>query len=806
MGNLSRGKVLVVRLLSASALVVAGLGAFSSAPAQALISQCGAISPSAPKPEVLNPAVADGATTTPTLSAVLESNQGTGAVYGAIYLTTSSGQGVAGAPFATGTVPTGELLSYAIPPGYLTVGTTYDWYVTGQIGCEYITGPTQSFTPTSSGSGSSNGPSTLTVSGSALTAETAPIDSGACSGSACAVTTVTTGNLEVGGDGTDHWITALTPNLAGIPAGATIDSATLELHQAKCIGTCGTDSVDVTQADAPVTGQATGPALAADPQGPANEDGSLTAVDFDITPLVQGWASGLAPNDGLLVETADETSAATGSEYNGPSAATSPAEIVVNYTPATVSGAPTSLTATAGDSGAIVSWGEPANPGYVDTSGNTDNGISSYTVTALNPSGSVAQTTTTGGNSAVLTGLTDGTSYTVNVTATNPEGTGPAATATGVTPEAVPGGDSQYVNAVSQLLNAGDGLEAGTYTSAGSADSGDSESADFSTWLGYQAAPDMSVTADESANDQSDTSDTTSLSDTLVSLSSSGSTVTVYTVADESFTTVDTSGSSPVSVPGSLDEPVAYTFDLGGSAPVVDQQADADAIVDPVTSQTGDSAFSADIDGTEAPSAQPASVAMASATSFASGTTTVATQASGTKGKLSGITSWANSNATSKNDDGYSDDCTDFASRAMHTGGGLPENMPWDAPLVRSNDHYWFHSSLIHSYSWGGSFNNSDFEFIQGADFLPKQQDAVAGDIIWVNWVGNKWRGCSSTTNGNCLDHTGVIAQVTKSNIYIDQHTPNVYHVPLYKVPGEKTWYGSDPNLTTWIAVPYVSY
>jgi hypothetical protein len=801
-------KLTALRLMAVAALAAGGLGIASNVPAHAL-DTCGAISPSAPRPEVLNPAVTNGSTTTPTLSALLESNQGTGAVDGLLYLTTSSGQNVAGSPFASGSVPTGELLSYAIPAGYLTAGTTYDWYVEAEIGCASSTGPTQSFTPASTGPSTSTGTNSLTVTGSALTAETAPLDSTACSGAACSVTTVTTGGLEIGGDGTDHWLTALTPSLSGIPAGSVINSATLELTQQQCLGGCASDSVEVAQAESPVSSETTGPTLAADPVGASNDEGALTAVDFDVTPVVQEWTAGIAPNDGLIVETTDETTATSGAEYYGPAATTSPAELVISYTPPTVPSAPTQLTATAGDGGAIVSWGEPANSGYVDGSGNTDNGISSYTVTALTSSGAVAATATTASNSVVLSGLTDGTSYTVDVAATNAIGSGAAASQAGVTPEAVPGGDSQYTSAVSQLLNAGDGLEAGTYTSASGAEADDSESSDFSTWLGYQASPDMSVYSAESANDESDTDDSTTLSDTLVSLSPNGSTVTVYTVANENFTTVDTSGTS-TSIPGSMSTPEAYTFQLGGTTPVVDQQADADALVDPVTSQTGDTAFSADIDGSEAPSTAPTSVAMASSTSFASGTATVASQSSGTKANLSGIVSWANSNASSKNDDGYGDDCTDFASRAMHDGGGLPENPPWDPPAERGNDHYWFRVTgdlgTTDSYSWGGAFNNSDFELLQGADFLSYQSQAKAGDIIWVNWVGSEWRGCSSTTHGNCLDHTGVIAKVTSKNIYIDQHTPNVEDVPLYKVPGETTWYGSDPNLTTWIAIPYVNY
>ncbi len=98
--------------------------------------------------------------------------------------------------------------------------------------------------------------------------------------------------------------------------------------------------------------------------------------------------------------------------------------------------APLSVTATAGDKSATVTWSAPANGGAP---------ITSYTVTPY--IGSAAQTATvvTGSppaTSATVTGLTDGTGYTFTVTATNGVGTGPAsAPSSQVTPAAptVPG-------------------------------------------------------------------------------------------------------------------------------------------------------------------------------------------------------------------------------------------------------------------------------------------------------------------------------------------------------------------------------
>ena len=76
------------------------------------------------------------------------------------------------------------------------------------------------------------------------------------------------------------------------------------------------------------------------------------------------------------------------------------------------------MSATAGDSSALVSWTAPADGGSA---------ITSYTVTPY--IGATAQTakTVTGSppaTSTTVTGLTNGTAYTFKVTATNTIGTG----------------------------------------------------------------------------------------------------------------------------------------------------------------------------------------------------------------------------------------------------------------------------------------------------------------------------------------------------------------------------------------------
>jgi alpha-tubulin suppressor-like RCC1 family protein len=110
---------------------------------------------------------------------------------------------------------------------------------------------------------------------------------------------------------------------------------------------------------------------------------------------------------------------------NGPTSAPSSAVVLP-----TVPGAPTSVTATAGNSSASVSWTAPSYNG--------ESSITSYVVTA-SPGGEQA-TAPSGQTYTTLTGLAPGTSYTFTVFATNAEGNGTAsAPSNAVVPYTFPG-------------------------------------------------------------------------------------------------------------------------------------------------------------------------------------------------------------------------------------------------------------------------------------------------------------------------------------------------------------------------------
>ena len=125
----------------------------------------------------------------------------------------------------------------------------------------------------------------------------------------------------------------------------------------------------------------------------------------------------------------------------------------------TVPGAPSGLTATGGNTKALLSWSAPTSTGGA--------AITGYHVTATPAAGSsVIADTPTPATSYTLNGLTNGTAYTVSVAATNSAGTGPASSEASVTPTVTVPGVPTDVAAVAQ-----DGSAIVSFTAP--ADSGD---------------------------------------------------------------------------------------------------------------------------------------------------------------------------------------------------------------------------------------------------------------------------------------------------------------------------------------------
>lgn len=724
-------------------------------------------------------------TTTPVLSGVVQ-DPNDGVVTGKFFLSDSSGNPIGGSPTAVGGVLSGEAVTYRVPDNVLSNGSTYHWYMQAcddQGNCSGATS-TQSFTVnTAAAPPSVSGTSTVTIAGSSIADADAIIDPGACSGADCQISS--DAKLKIGSDGTDNWVSSIKLDLSSIPADSRITSATLKLTQANCLTTpCPTGgwagALDIRPADADVAAQSTGPQLAsaADQSNVVSAPGNQGS--YDITSAVQAWLEGGMPNDGLILE--PDVQDGTGGYYNSTRAAAATSslpQVVITYAPPAAPGTPTSLTVTPGDDGALVTWGDPADQGDAG-------GVTSYTAYAYirqlpNVHLSVQQVS---GHSAILTGLSNGSIYFIGVTASNADGTGPAAFGS-VIPAAVTG-SATYVQAVQQFLDARDTLRDGQQGTVAAAEATSSQAAMFSNQLTAESSTDLAINSATLAEGATINSDINSLSNTLV-VSAGSASVQVYTTDDNTFNCVTGAGTSnAVTEPCEEYGRYVFTFSAGAS-PRLTGYADADATTEPLTENTDVTAASTVLNDNPGTPPLPAGTTLPAAQTLTyTAPANTVENAPATIVNRQGTANWAKANLHSSHN-GYRDDCTDFVSRAMHFGGGDPENYGPTWPFDHKNDHYWAKNWLAGTYSWGGAYHLADHLFLNGSYFRHYISSGQTGEAIFANWSGGGFNGIS---------HAAVLWRVASNGfLMVIQHTNDRFEPLSY-------WFHANPHASVWIAIP----
>ncbi|MFB9279636.1 S-layer homology domain-containing protein [Cohnella cellulosilytica] len=268
-------------------------------------------------------------------------------------------------------------------------------------------------TAVSPAGGPEAGGTEVTITGSGLSVTTAVYFGGNPAASFTAVSDTSVIAVAPAGSGTVD-ITVMTPYGTSAPSAADrftyVDTQTVPVLQS---ATAGDERVTLAWSSVPgATGYNIYKSTASGSYDAAHATVSGSVYGYDATGLTNGTTYFFV------------VSASVGGNDSGYSNE-------VSATPRTVPGAPTGVTATAGNGQAVVRFTPPADNG--------GSAITEYTVTS-SPEGIAATGT---GTAFTVTGLTNGTAYTFTVTATNAAGTGPAsADSNRVTPSRPAGGSS----------------------------------------------------------------------------------------------------------------------------------------------------------------------------------------------------------------------------------------------------------------------------------------------------------------------------------------------------------------------------
>lgn len=178
------------------------------------------------------------------------------------------------------------------------------------------------------------------------------------------------------------------------------------------------------------------------------------------------------------------------------------------------------------------------------------------------------------------------------------------------------------------------------------------------------------------------------------------------------------------------------------------------------------------------------------------------------KYNAAGAAAWATANAHPGGNP-FPDDCTDFVSRAMHIGGGLPEintGLFGIPGYNRADDSNWYMLwPNFHSYSWTSAPHLANFLRLTGWRQQVSLQAASPGDLIFVNW-GYPGRDIpplqTDRTGPGGIDHVGMVVSNPGSrrgyDIQIAQHTSNT-------IEKLSDWRKVNPNLHFWIYRIYYS-
>ncbi|MFD8527767.1 DNRLRE domain-containing protein [Streptosporangium canum] len=708
------------------------------------------------------------------------------AITGKFYLYTSTGTPIGARPIGEGTIDSGQRISLRLPVGAVQLGASYQWRLQACTASMCTTeSPAQQFTVPAGPPPPPTGTQPITLDKTALTVKGAQSANDACNGGPCVLTTSTTVNI--GGDGDASRLSWLKLNLSSLPAGARVTQATLNLGSPSCApASCApTNQIAVYTSITEVTQSTTGAEVAAGLDAEPHTQVTISQPEIDVTGIVNRWIEEPSADNGLVLMAMGTSVPETA--FGSPDA-TTPLSVRIDYVPATAPGPVTGLQARSGHQGVRVTWATPEESGS-----NAD--VNGYDVRLLDSGSTVLREVARSANEAVLTGLTNGASYRVQVRARSDYGTSAWAQTDLFSPQAVPGGAEQYLDAIRQYETVKNELLQGDRTSVDDALTDKSQAQLVRAILHAQGGDFIDWANQAADRNMAQLSSTVTLKNSLVSYLAQNGEVIVHTeVATEVVYAGEVGTPDQEAETGSQSATRDFAFRAADNK--VGMLRSTLSGADDPTRRSGQ--LNAEASGITVPAlpgdATPLPVDQDGFPIFdTSGQKSAPAQAAATVNR-GAIADWALGNLAEPTD--FDNDCANFISKAIYNGGRAKMAVPPGAlsALTSKADPKWWYQSVpkryLSSYSWSAAHNFYQ-HFIQKrarATWVPSWSAVRRGDVLLWDWYGKGTFG-----------HVAVVSKVTTATwkgVYYAQHQPTYDYRPLaVSYPATKKQY---PNMKVY--------
>ncbi|MFE1285757.1 amidase domain-containing protein [Streptomyces sp. NPDC058751] len=416
-----------------------------------------------------------------------------------------------------------------------------------------------------------------------------------------------------------------------------------------------------------------------------------------------------------------------------------------------------------GDSGLMATWNPPLDPGAA--------GELRYAVQAEKTDGAVVAEQETTTPRAVFTKLDNGVPYRVSVRVKNAVGDGPVTRSAPAQGAAVPGGTSPYRDGVQEYLAARDKILTGGSLSAADAAADAPHGPVFAALLGAQEPNLVDNRQALADNGQNYAGASVEMTDVLVSKGATADQVVVRATVTESMT-----------LHGGGDEPTKgsalkrYTFALTGDTAVMDSEAD-DFDAGQTLSATAaaqsqvETTSAADSEAPDDTSDDLGSIELGEngfpdETPSAPASTARALGARSVSGH--GTANWAYNHTGIGWE--YSQDCTNFVSKALYHGGGM--KFRWGGRKTDGawwQQYYLFGSIKNKSYTWSGADNlRRHFSGHRPSARVSKTYNAQLGDIVFFKWKKERRYNHAAVVTSKVQGHLGLSQHGSKNHTTLD--------------------------------------